>query len=100
MGVQHHHAHIASCMAENGVEGQVIGLALDGTGYGTDGNIWGGEALLADCGRFERAAHFAYVPMPGGAAAIHEPWRMAVSYLAQTFGEDFLGLDIPFVRAT
>ena len=100
VGVQHHHAHIASCLAENGVEGRVIGLVLDGTGYGTDGNIWGGEALIADYGRFERAAHFAYVPMPGGAAAIHEPWRMAVSYLAQTFGEDFRGLDIPFVRET
>jgi len=98
VGVQHHHAHIASCLAENGVEGRVIGLVLDGTGYGTDGNIWGGEALIADYGRFERAAHFAYVPMPGGAAAIHEPWRMAVSYLAQAFGKDFLGLDIPFVQ--
>ncbi|MGC1969119.1 MAG: hypothetical protein WA673_21840, partial [Candidatus Acidiferrales bacterium] len=98
VGVQHHHAHIASCLAENGVEGRVIGLVLDGTGYGTDGNIWGGEALIGDYGRFERAAHFAYVPMPGGAAAIHEPWRMAVSYLAQAFGEDFLGLDIPFVQ--
>ena len=98
VGVQHHHAHIASCMTENGVEGRVIGLALDGTGYGTDGNIWGGEALFADFGSFERAAHFAYVPMPGGAAAIHEPWRMAVSYLAQDFGPEFLEWDIPFVR--
>jgi hydrogenase maturation protein HypF len=98
VGVQHHHAHIASCMAENGVEGRVIGLALDGTGYGTDGNIWGGEALLADCSGFERAAHFAYVPMPGGTAAIREPWRMAVSYLAHDFGPKFLKLDIPFVR--
>jgi hydrogenase maturation protein HypF len=98
VGVQHHHAHVASCMAENGVEGKVIGLALDGTGYGTDGNIWGGEALLADSGRFERAAHFAYVPMPGGAAAIREPWRMAVSYLAHNFGPEFLDGEIPFVR--
>ncbi len=97
-GVQHHHAHIASCMAENGVEGRVIGLALDGTGYGTDGNIWGGEALFADYGSFERAAHFAYVPMPGGAAAIQEPWRMAVSYLVRDFGPEFLEWDIPFVR--
>jgi hydrogenase maturation protein HypF len=85
-------------MAENGIEGRVIGLALDGTGYGTDGNIWGGEALLADCNGFERAAHFAYVPMPGGAAAIHEPWRMTVSYLAHDFGPEFLEWDIPFVR--
>jgi hydrogenase maturation protein HypF len=98
VGVQHHHAHIASCMAENGVEGRVIGLALDGTGYGTDGNIWGGEALLADYTGFARAAHFAYVPMPGGAAAIHEPWRMAVSYLAHHFGPEFLKWDVPFVR--
>ena len=79
VGVQHHHAHIASCMAENRVEGRVIGLALDGTGYGTDGNVWGGEAVLADYGSFERAAHFAYVLMPGGVAAIHDPLRMAVS---------------------
>jgi hydrogenase maturation protein HypF len=98
VGVQHHHAHIASCLAENGVEGRVIGLVLDGTGYGADGNIWGGEALYADGVGFERAAHFGYVPMPGGAAAIREPWRMAVSYLAQIFGADFLGLDIPFVE--
>jgi hydrogenase maturation protein HypF len=98
VAVQHHHAHVAACMAENRIDGQVIGLALDGTGYGTDGQIWGGEALIAGCGNFERAAHFAYAALPGGAAAIREPWRMAVSYLAQTFGENFLGLDIPFVR--
>jgi hydrogenase maturation protein HypF len=98
VGVQHHHAHVASCMAENKVEGRVIGLALDGTGYGTDGNIWGGEALLADYNGFERAAHFAYVPMPGGVAAIREPWRMAVSYLSHAFGLEFLGWNIPFVR--
>jgi hydrogenase maturation protein HypF len=97
VGVQHHHAHIASCMAENHLEGKVIGLALDGTGYGTDGNIWGGEALLADYAGFERAAHFAYVRMPGGAAAIQEPWRMAVSYLAEHFGAAFLDFRIPFV---
>ena len=99
VGVQHHHAHIAACMAENRIDGQVIGLALDGTGYGSDGRIWGGEALIAGYASFERAAHFAYVALPGGAAAIREPWRVAVSYLAQTFGADFLGLDIPFVRA-
>jgi len=98
VGVQHHHAHIAACMAENRIDGRVIGLSLDGTGYGTDGQIWGGEALIADYASFERAAHFAYAALPGGAAAICEPWRMAVSYLAQTFGEDFLGLDIPFVH--
>jgi hydrogenase maturation protein HypF len=96
VGVQHHHAHIASCMAENAIEGKVIGFALDGTGYGADGAVWGGEALLASYASFERAGHFEYVPLPGGAAAIREPWRMGVSYLAHTFGRDFLGLGIPF----
>src|SRR5208337_4284292 len=97
VGVQHHHAHIASCMAENHLEGRVIGFALDGTGYGTDGNIWGGEVLIAGYEGFERAAHFEYVPLPGGEAAIREPWRMAVSYLAHHFGREFLNLRIPFV---
>jgi hydrogenase maturation protein HypF len=98
VGVQHHHAHIASCMAENHLEGKVLGIALDGTGYGADGTIWGGEVLLATYADFERAAHLEYIPMPGGAAAILEPWRMAASYLYKHFGEAFLGLDIPFVR--
>jgi hydrogenase maturation protein HypF len=98
VGVQHHHAHIASCMAENHLEGRVIGFALDGTGYGTDGNIWGGEVLLASYENFDRAAHLEYVPLPGGAAAIREPWRMAVSYLAHHFGREFLKLNIPFVQ--
>jgi len=98
VGVQHHHAHIASCMAENHLDGRVIGFALDGTGYGTDGNIWGGEVLMAGYEGFERAAHFEYVPLPGGAAAIREPWRMAIGYLAHHFGREFLKLDIPFVR--
>ncbi len=97
VGVQHHHAHIASCMAENHLQGTVIGFALDGTGYGTDGNVWGGEVLLANYSSFERTAHFEYVPMPGAAAAIHEPWRMAVSYLAHHFGRDFLTMKLPFV---
>ncbi len=96
IGVQHHHAHIASCMAENHLEGRVIGIALDGTGYGTDGRIWGGEVLLADYSGFERAAHLAYVPMPGGEAAVREPWRMAVSYLVRHFGCDFVR-DLPLV---
>jgi hydrogenase maturation protein HypF len=98
VAVQHHHAHIAACLAENRIDGPVIGLALDGTGYGTDGQIWGGEALFARYASFERAAHFAYVALPGGSAAIRQPWRMAASYLAHAFGDDFLGLDIPFVR--
>jgi len=98
VGVQHHHAHIASCMAENHLEGRVIGFALDGTGYGTDGRIWGGEVLVADYRDFTRAAHFAYVPMPGGAAAILEPWRMAVSYLGKHYEREFWDLDIPFIK--
>ena len=97
-GVQHHHAHIASCMAENGLEGKVIGLALDGTGYGTDECIWGGEVLVAGYEDFERAAHLEYVPLPGGAEAIREPWRMALSYLTHDFGRDFLKLNLPFLQ--
>jgi hydrogenase maturation protein HypF len=85
-------------MAENHLEGRVIGFALDGTGYGTDGRIWGGEVLLADYLDFERAAHLAYVPLPGGAAAIHEPWRMAVIHLWASFGPDLLKLPIAFFR--
>jgi hydrogenase maturation protein HypF len=80
-GVQHHHAHIASCLADNGEAGPVIGVAFDGTGFGTDGTIWGGEFLLADLADAERAGHLAGVPMPGGAAAIRQPWRMAAAYL-------------------
>jgi hydrogenase maturation protein HypF len=98
VGVQHHHAHIASCMAENHLDGKVIGIALDGTGYGTDGAVWGGEVLLATYADFERIAHLDYLPMPGGAAAIAEPWRMAVSYLQKHFGKAFLDVDTPFVR--
>jgi hydrogenase maturation protein HypF len=97
VGVQHHHAHVAACMAENHLDGKVIGIALDGTGYGTDGAIWGGEVLVADYSGFERGAHFEYVPMPGGAAAIHEPWRMAVSYLAKHYGGAIETLGLPFL---
>ena len=86
VGVQHHHAHIASCMAENHVREKVIGVAFDGTGYGTDGQIWGGEFLVADFAGFERRAHLRYVPLPGGDAAVREPWRAAMSYLRETFG--------------
>ena len=91
--VQHHHAHVVSCMAENGVDGQVIGVALDGTGYGTDGHIWGGEFLLADYRRFRRLGHLKYVPLPGGETAIKRPYRMAVSHLLSAFGEE--ALDLP-----
>ena len=81
VGVQHHHAHIASCMADNEAAGPVIGVAFDGTGYGTDGTIWGGEFLIADLAGFQRGGHLAPVPMPGGTAAIRQPWRMAAAYL-------------------
>ena len=81
LAVQHHHAHIASVMAERRLSGPVLGLALDGTGYGSDGTIWGGEVLRVDGDRFERLGHFRHVPLPGGDRAIKEPWRTAVSYL-------------------
>jgi hydrogenase maturation protein HypF len=96
--VQHHHAHIVSAMGENMLVGAVIGLSFDGTGYGSDGTIWGGEILISEIEKFSRAAHFAYVPMPGSAAAIKEPWRMAVSYLYDAFGEGFWDLDLPFLK--
>ncbi|MGA3324270.1 MAG: carbamoyltransferase HypF [Terriglobia bacterium] len=99
VGVQHHHAHIASCMAENHLDGRVIGFALDGTGYGLDGNVWGGEVLVGDYRGFERLAHLEYIPMPGGSAAIIEPQRMAISYLFHHFGREFWDWEIPFVRA-
>ncbi len=86
-GIQHHYAHIGSVMAEHGLAGKVIGVAFDGTGYGLDGNLWGGEFIVADIYGFQRAAHFRYVPLPGGEAAIREPWRTAVSYLADLEGE-------------
>ena len=81
IGVQHHHAHIAGCMAEHSLSGPVIGLSLDGTGYGADGRIWGGEVLICRLESFERFAHLEYVHMPGGEAAIREPWRMALGHL-------------------
>ncbi len=96
--VQHHHAHIVSCMAENKLDMPVIGLSFDGTGYGTDGNIWGGEILIADASQFTRAAHLSYIPMPGSSAAIKEPWRMAVSYLYDTYGEGFWDLELPLFK--
>ncbi len=98
IAVQHHHAHIASCMADNQIDGEVIGVAMDGLGFGTDGRLWGGEFFVADFLEAERIAHLAYVPMPGGAKAIREPWRMAAIYLQHAFGDEFVTLDLPFVK--
>jgi hydrogenase maturation protein HypF len=99
ISVQHHHAHIASCMAEYGLDEKVIGISLDGTGYGDDGKIWGGEFLIADLEHYERFTHFDYVPMPGGEKAIKEPWRMAFSYLFKYFGDNFDYESIPGFRS-
>jgi hydrogenase maturation protein HypF len=88
VGVQHHHAHVASCLADNGEAGPAIGVAFDGLGFGTDGSMWGGEILVADLTSFRRAGHLAPVAMPGGAMAIREPWRMAAAHLVAAFGDD------------
>jgi hydrogenase maturation protein HypF len=97
--VQHHFAHIAAVMAEHGLDQPVIGLAFDGTGYGEDGTVWGGEVLIADLAGYRRVAHFETVPMPGGAAAIKAPVRMALAYLHQVYGPDDLWpLDLPLLR--
>ncbi len=98
IGVQHHHAHIASCMAENGLADKVIGVAFDGTGFGTDGKIWGGEFLVADFAGFERRAHFRYIPLAGGDRAVREPWRLGLSYLLDTFGARVDSLDLPLLH--
>jgi hydrogenase maturation protein HypF len=97
--VQHHHAHIASCMAEHGLDEEIIGISLDGTGFGSDENIWGGEFMIADLKSFRRFTHFDYVPMPGGEKAIDEPWRMAYSYIFKYFGDSFDYKSIPLFNS-
>jgi hydrogenase maturation protein HypF len=100
VGVQHHHAHIASCLADNVRSDRVIGLALDGTGWGPDGAVWGCEILTCDLLTWERAAHLRYVALPGGAAAVRQPWRMAAIYLTEAFRERAPSLPLPFVKNT
>jgi hydrogenase maturation protein HypF len=96
--VQHHHAHLAACMVENGLEGDVIGLIFDGTGYGTDGTVWGGEFLVGGYDNFLRAGYFRPARLPGGDAAVREPWRMALSYLYQAYGSSACTLDHPATK--
>lgn len=92
--VQHHHAHLAACMAEHGLDEPVIGLIADGTGYGPDGTIWGGEILVGDYTRFERFGHLENMMLPGGDAAIKAPWRTAIAYLYQSFAGEELPTEL------
>ncbi|MGZ4618469.1 MAG: carbamoyltransferase HypF [Frankiaceae bacterium] len=98
VGVQHHHAHIAACLADNGALGPVIGVAFDGLGYGEDGTLWGGEFLIADLAAYRRVGSLEQVRLPGGTAAIRQPWRMAAAYLVAAFGSplptDLEGLEV------
>jgi len=98
LAVQHHHAHIVSCMFENNLEQKVMGVCFDGTGYGTDGKIWGGEFMVCDRSEFTRVGHLDYIKMPGGEKAIKEPWRMGVSYLYKAWGADKEACDGLFKR--
>ncbi len=98
--VQHHHAHIASCMAENDLSENVIGVSFDGTGLGDDNNIWGSEFFICDLKQYSRQSHFDYIPMPGGDKVTHEPWRMAISYLYKYYGHEFLKFKLPFLKTT
>ncbi|MFC1966940.1 carbamoyltransferase HypF, partial [Chloroflexota bacterium] len=96
--VQHHHAHIVSCMVDNGLDSPIIGVALDGTGYGNDGNIWGGEFLVADYLGFTRTGHLEYLPLPGGDLAIKKPYRTAIGYILSLLGETTIESDLPFLK--
>lgn len=90
IGVQHHHAHIVSCMADNMFDSPVIGVVMDGTGWGPDGHIWGGEFMVADYNSFNRIGHLEYLPLPGGDVATRKPYRIAVAYLLKLLGENAL----------
>jgi len=97
--VQHHEAHIAGVLADNAVKGDVIGVAFDGTGFGRDGAIWGGEIFVGSAKGFKRVAHLSYTAMPGGEAAIRQPWRMAVSYLYRAYGKNLFKADSAFLNS-
>jgi hydrogenase maturation protein HypF len=89
VAVQHHHAHMAACMAEHGLVGEAIGVIFDGTGFGPDDTVWGGEFLIGGYGGFERLGRFVPLPLPGGDAAVKEPFRMAISWLRKAFGDSY-----------
>ncbi|HEY7696793.1 MAG TPA: carbamoyltransferase HypF, partial [Vicinamibacteria bacterium] len=99
IGVQHHHAHIASVLAEHGLDERVVGIAIDGTGFGADGTVWGGEILVASLKGFERRWHLPQVVLPGGDRAAREPWRMAIAWLYRLYGRELFDLGLPFVDA-
>ena len=99
VSVQHHHAHIAACMAENNLNEPVIGLAFDGTGLGADGHSWGSEFMVCDFLGYDRKGHFEYMDMPGGDRAAEEPWRMGLSLLYKAYGNNMADLDLPIFKS-